>query len=85
MIIINQDVVVREWFVGTKLKLNTTRNTIWQVQKHVKVSLSCVIGNPDAKIVKLKFVIPESVASPATCGYGFIDNVRVEDISSGPF
>ena len=46
---------------------------------------TAVIGDPDAKLAKLKFVIPEPVVSPATCGYGFIDNVRVEDISSAPF
>jgi len=40
---------------------------------------------PDAKIVKLKFTIPTLAASPATIMYGYIDNLKIEDISAAPF
>lgn len=43
------------------------------------------IANPNAKITKLKFVIPTPSGSPAVCMYGYIDNLKIEDISSAPF
>ena len=43
------------------------------------------IAKSDAKITKLRFVIPTPSGSPAVCMYGYIDNLRIEDISSAPF
>jgi len=46
---------------------------------------SAVIANPKAKLVKFRFTLPEPVGSPAAWFYSFVDNVKVEDISSAPF
>ena len=46
---------------------------------------SAAIANPKGKIVRLKFTIPEPVGCPATWGYGFVDNLKIEDISAAPF
>lgn len=43
------------------------------------------ITNPNAKITKPKFLIPIPSGSPAVCMYGYIDNLRIEDVSSAPF
>jgi len=40
---------------------------------------------PDAKIVKLKFTIPTASNIPAVIMYGYIDNLKIEDISAAPF
>lgn len=43
------------------------------------------IAMPNAKITKLKFVIPTPSGSPAVSMYGYIDNLKIEDISAAPF
>ena len=46
---------------------------------------TAAITNPNAKITKLKFTIPTSSACPAVIIYGYIDNLKIEDISAAPF
>ena len=46
---------------------------------------TATITNPNAKITKLKFTIPTSSACPAVIMYGYIDNLKIEDISASPF
>lgn len=46
---------------------------------------TATITNPNAKITKLKFTIPTSSACPAVVMYGYIDNLKIEDISAAPF
>lgn len=46
---------------------------------------TATITNPNAKITKLKFTIPTPSASPAVSMYGYIDNLRIDDISAAPF
>lgn len=46
---------------------------------------TATITNPNAKITKLKFTIPTPSGCPAVSMYGYIDNLRIDDISAAPF
>ena len=66
--------------------LRTTDGTFSVFDKDGNVgTTSAVIANPNAKIVKLRFVIPISTAAEASYGCGYIDNLKIEDISAAPF
>lgn len=73
---------------GTKVHLTLLRNsanTFSVFGPNGLGTAAATISNPNGKLAKLRFTILAPTSSPAASGYGYIDNLVIEDISAAPF